>query len=280
MNWALWFIFLAGSGRVELSDRLAAWKAEIEKQSGVPVHCARLYVERGAGILDIPEDAPEAVLLASLFQGRPELKMEFLPMQAMNLAYDDGAARHQFVLINMARREEFAGGEEGLIAHEFGHIALQAKGYRLPVYDGGPLACEALHVGSMVQHALIRKELTRRGFDQETVWVRNLDEALPRYENAAAAGAGPDANPCARLAQLSLATDVVAGLSEQRWPNRGRYLTALRKKDPRLVAAAEAIAADFTQGAMSTPEQYEVMLDRVRQRVEALFAASETDVVR
>jgi hypothetical protein len=103
---------------------------------------------------------------------------------------------------------------------------------------------------------------------------------VPRYENAAAAGAGPDANPCARLAQLTLATDVVAGLSEQRWPNRGRYLTALRKKDPKLVAAAEAIAAELTEGEMSTPEQYEVMLDRVRQRVEALFAASETDVVR
>jgi len=217
------------SGRVELSERLQKWQAEIAALDRGKLVLARVYVRNGAYIL--PDDVEERDLLVRFF-GQYEFRSQFVRTHAININVDTPKPV-SFVVLNMDRMKESGVSEEEFLSHELGHAWLHQRNLRAPALVPGMLACEAIHTGDVVQHVLIRREQARRGIDYKKGWVGDLEKAYQALKKAPAETA-PPADLCLRLHRLSLLVDLAMGLEAEDWPNRSAYAARLTAGDPLL----------------------------------------------
>lgn len=221
------------SSRVELSERLAAWKKEIEAAGRLVLAPVRIYVVDGAYIL--PQDTPYREVLFEFFRD-VSFRNQFVRAHAFNINWESAlekGKRVSFVLLNMQRMPEFSGQEEDLLSHEFGHVWLHGRGLRAPTYVPGMLACEAVHSGDIVQHLLIRREQDQRGFGFRAGWIGDLQKALAQTEGQPAA-TRPTPDACQRLQRLALMVDLEMGLTDEEWGGRQRLIDWLGTGDAKL----------------------------------------------
>jgi hypothetical protein len=160
--------------------------------------------------------------------------------------------KFHFIVMNMARAEEWKGAEDAVLAHEFGHIWLNVTGYPSLPYDAGPDSCLAIHAGDAVQHILIRREMDARGIPQLPYMIPNLERALKELEKSQPA----PVPRCQKLAQLALWIDVRLGLNEEQWGELPRFLDLMQKNYPELAGVAGEICEYLESKDVSDAGQY------------------------
>ena len=276
----MWILFLMVTGvlwgqsaRVELAPRLREWQGEIEARGGGRLLPVRVFVEMQGGVATyvLPEDAPQRAVLARYF-GDVNFRTQFVRTHAVSINYTGTEGRLSFIVLNMARLKELGSDEETLLSHEFGHAWLHALGLRAPALGAGMAACQAIHVGDIVQHILIREEQSRRGFDFRPGWTRDLEVAAVKLESQAAE-TQPPADACLRLERLALMIDVESGLTDGQWTRRGSFLKRLPGGDPRLADFAHRLARILRGFELRDPTEYYMALGTVLSASHMLFQA-------
>ena len=274
----IFFLLVAGavwgqSARVELSPRLRVWQGEIEARGGVKLWPVRVFVEMQGGVPTyvLPEDAPQRPVLARYF-GDVNFRTQFVRTHAVAINYTGAEGRLSFIVLNMARLKELGSDEEILLSHEFGHAWLHAQGLRAPALGTGQAACQAIHVGDIVQHILIRQEQDRRGFDFRPGWTRDLEVAAVKLEGQTPE-TQPPAEPCLRLERLALMIDVESGLTDGQWARRRSFLERLPAGDPRLADFAHRLGRILRGFELSDPTEYYMALSTVLSASHLLFQA-------
>lgn len=259
------------SARVELSPRLREWQQEIETTGGGRVFPVRVFVEMRDGVPTyvLPEDAPQRPILARYF-GDASFRGQFVRTHAVSIHYTGPEGRMAFIVLNMDRLKEMAAGEELLVSHELGHAWLDARGLRAPVLAPGQAGCQAIHVGDIVQHMLIREEQTRRGFDFRPGWTRDLALAADRLGRQAPE-TKPTADPCLRLERLALLVDVEAGLTDGHWTGRPAFLERLPAGDPALRDMARRLTRILRGYDLANRTEYYLALGTVLSASHLLF---------
>ncbi len=252
------------SAAVALTERLAAWKDKIERLGGGRVIPVRVHHDRERNLLILPADAAERAVARRYFL-QPEFLAGFNAAHALALNYSGPEGRLHFILLNMARAAEWIAGEESLIAHELGHAWLNARGWTLPDFEGGPSACVRIHAGDIVQHVLIRAEMSRRGFAWRDYLAPNLEETLARIERHEPSA--PPAPPCQRAWQIALWVDVRLGLSTADWDRRDRFLDACGRAYPGLRALTDELCERVAAADLNDRDQYRRTLEWVEDRL-------------
>ena len=258
------------SSRVELNERLAAWKQEIEKAGKLELVPARIYVVDGAYIL--PLDTPHRAVLYEFFRDTG-FRNQFVRAHAFNINWESAlepGKRVSFVLLNMQRMPEFSGQEEDLLSHEFGHVWLHARGMRAPTYIPGTLACEAVHAGDMVQHVAIRMEQDERGFRFREGWIEDLKKALRQTEGQPRA-TRPTPDVCQRLQRLALVVDLEMGLRDEEWSERRKLVEWLGEGDEKLRKVSGELLRVFRSVDLSERLGYAAALGASRAAAQLLL---------
>jgi hypothetical protein len=221
----LWGLLAASLAAGELTERLEAWKKEIEEAGGHRVVVARAGWKDG--VYTVPEDTPARDLVA-LILAQPGVGEQLRQAYSLTVSNQTPEGTTHAVLLNLARRGEWEDHEEALLAHEFGHAWIKARGYPTLRYVPGPAACLSIHATDIVQHVLIREEMDRRGIDHRTAWIRALEKSLEFHEAAGQA----EVEPCERVKEAALWMDLRLGLTGEQWPAKARYEKALRRRFP------------------------------------------------
>lgn len=199
-----------------MSAALDAWGREIERHSGGRIVVVPVETNTTDNTITIPPEFPGRPIVRDLLLDEPFVR-QFTAAHALTVNHLPG--RLHFILLNQARASDWGGLDpEPLLAHEYGHIWLQALGYRSPDADG---TCVPTHAGDIVQHVLIRDETRRRGFAYDAFWKANQERWLD-----AATGPLP-LDSCGRLQLLSAWLDASLGYSERTWPRRAAFLEYL-----------------------------------------------------
>ena len=274
--WILFLVLAGGlwgqSSRVDLSPRLREWQGEIEARGGGQLLPVRVFVEMQGGVPTyvLPEDAPQRPVLARYF-GDANFRTQFVRTHAVSINYTGVEGRLSFIVLNMARLN---GDEEILLSHEFGHAWLHAQGLRAPALPPGQAVCQAIHVGDIVQHILIRQEQDRRGFDFRPGWTRELEVAAVKLQSQTPE-TQPPAEPCLRLERLALMIDVESGLTDGQWARRRSFLDRLPAGDPRLADFAHRLARILRGFELQDPTEYYMALGTVLSASHMLFQAPD-----
>ena len=264
----VWAVTLWGqSSRVDLPPRLRVWQQEIESRGGASLIPVRVFVEvrNGAPTYVLPDDTPQRPLLAQYF-GDANFRAQFVRTHAVSIQLPTVS----FIVLNMDRMKDMGAGEEILLSHEFGHAWLHAQGLRAPVLPPGQAGCQAIHVGDIVQHLLIRDEQTRRGFDFRPGWVRDLQAAAEKLRQQPPDTTTP-IDPCLRLERLALLVDVEAGLTDGQWTGRKEFLDRLPAGDPRLKDMAGRLTRILRGYDLANATEYYLGLSTVLSASHLLF---------
>jgi hypothetical protein len=267
----------AQSSFVALSDSLAQWKKEIEQKSEGKLIPVRVYTDPLRNELVLPEDTPERAVLRRYFLDE-SFRALFVDAHSLSLNYSGTEGKFHFVLLNMARVDEWGGFEDAVLADEFGHAWLAALDYGTPVFMPGDRSCLHVHASDALQHLLIRHELTRRNIPHLDFWRHSLDLSLRKMKSEAAQP--PQSKPpCQRLAQLALLLDVRLSLSPQLWKNFDRFQQLIAKLSPEIMPAAQDLEKRLRQlqPAASSPlpdrKAYQDTLDYLLDKFTELYDA-------
>ena len=249
------------SAAIVLGPKLVEWRDEIEALGNHRVILVRIYTDQVRGLIYLPRDAEERPVLAAHFHNE-NFRREFIATHAMTVEHRTGNQLLHFVLLNMAREAEWNGNEDAVLAQEFGRIWLFARDYPAPVYEGKSDSCIAILTNDVVQHPLIREELRRRGIDYNSFWLPLLQRSLTEMEFSDPVPT-EEIPTCQLLAKLVLWVDVSMGLTEETWPQRDRFLTAMQKQYPILHDMAEQLTGMLEGAKLTDRAQYEKTLTNV-----------------
>jgi len=227
------------SATIVLSEPLAEWKREIEETGTGRVILARVYTDHERNLLILPSDAQQRPALRRYFLNDSFVKA-FVTAHAVNINYEGIEGKFHFILLNMVRAGEWHGLEEAVLAHEFGHVWLYARGYPFPVYEGRADSCVSIVAGDTLQHILVREEIRRRSIPYLPYWLGKLDTSLEELERTAH-NARNNIPVCHQMAQLALWLDVRLGLSPEQWNNYDRFLEAMEQNSPALKPHVEGL---------------------------------------
>ncbi len=232
--------------QLALPEAVEGWRRETEALLGGPVKILTLPAE------DLAE---EDRALLDAYWANPAFQQAFARAQALTLSVRWGGVLRPYVLLN---REQIANSRQDvaiLVAHELGHVWLQAQGMLPPRFAGG---CLAAHVGDIVQHARIRQEMDRRGVDWRPSYRRDYQWAWERSRGGTGGATGDE---CFRAQRLSLMLDVRLGFGAEEGGWRNEYLAILGRQDPE----GEALAIEIAEWLDT--ENYAGALDQVREAV-------------
>ncbi len=202
---------------------LPQWRREIEALTGGRVVTVPVFTDTAENTLRIPPDFAGRTVVRNLLQQEPFVR-QFVRAHALNVNYSGSEGVFHFVLLNTALGEDWKGNEEALLGHEYGHIWLNALGYRSPRYeDGGAAPCVLTHAGDVVHHVLIREEAQRRGFHYLAFWTRNIERWLDNREVDPA-----KFDACDRVQLSSMYLDTALALSPDTWKPFDRFERRVR----------------------------------------------------
>ncbi|MCS7024078.1 MAG: hypothetical protein NZV14_04720 [Bryobacteraceae bacterium] len=242
-----------------------SWLAEVEQLSGHRVVVVPVETNRATNTISIPADFPGRPVVRELLM-QENFVAQFVRAYALTVSASQSGQRFHFVLLNLARAEQWQDHREQLLAHEAGHLWLDALGYRsLQVDPSDPQACLATHASDIVQHILIRQEMQRRGFDS-SFWIFNQQEWLRQLPES-----GPvNVAGCERAQVVSLWLDGALGLNPSVWPQWPIWKVRTRQAFPDLVAAAERLASFLENLNLWDRSLYEAALGRVFRQLQLL----------
>jgi hypothetical protein len=235
---------------------LDQWKRDAEALSGAPIQILRI----GGMPLALPGVVARAL-------GDESFRRNLAAAHALTIHWD-GVEKAHYVLLNMALAAQWKDAEEGLLAHEIGHIWLNAAGYRTPPYESGPVACLSVISADIPQHILIRAEVERRGIAASRYWLGNLELAKRSIEGRRPTGR---LDPCQKLVVLSQWMDARLGASPDSWTEWDCFESLYAKTYPSLKPHADALASLLRPLDLRGREQYQSALRSVRERLEIVL---------
>lgn len=259
---------------LDLTPRLADWKTEIERESGIAVSIAEVQFNAAGDEMRLPPDTPRSELMGRYLSSQ-EFAAEFRHMFAVMVHHKDVEPGDFLIMLNGARRKDFAGAEEAVIGHELGHAMLRARRYPTPAFVPGVSGCLAIHSGDIVQHILIRAELDRRGIAHVPFWLRSLDSAA----DAMAAASLPQRDRCARVRQVAQLVDVRLGLRGVDWAGREKYESAVRSRFPEVERTAGDIVAYLENLDVRDKPAHDAAVRFVFQRLKDLAQRRTKDYI-
>lgn len=239
---------------------LAEWGTEIEQLDGSTIVTVEVETEPVENLLRIPAQFAGRPIVAAFLQ-EPKNVLQLTRAHALTLNWSGAGQVFHFILLNMARAADWEGRRDALLAHEYGHIWLQATGYWSPEYDN---SCLAIHSGDIVQHVLIREETRRRGFDYMEFWKQPQEAWL-------AAQQGPvELDRCQRMQLASAYLDARLGLTNAQWEKRGQYLGAIWRDYAPIATVGEELA-NFMEGLdLWDRSLYQTAMERSARSLQAL----------
>ncbi|MBI3209875.1 MAG: hypothetical protein HYZ37_13395 [Candidatus Solibacter usitatus] len=215
-----------------MSPVLEQWQREIETASGGLVVLVRVETDPVENVLRIAPQFPGRPIVAQRLS-QEAFVVQFIRTHAMSITYEGPEGNFHFVLLNMARAADWEGLEDSILAHEFGHLWLNATGFRsLPMQQDALRDCLAIHVNDIVHHILLRQEARRRGIDAMAYWL-NTREA---WMKSVAGSEAPALDECQEWQIVAECVDALMGAS--RWPRLGEFLNLMRTRHPRLMDRA------------------------------------------
>ncbi len=229
--------------------------------SGGTVALARVYYDPARGTVRLPQDAPERTVIVQYLR-KPGFLKQFVAMPAVTIHHKDGGRTLHLILLNMGRRSEWGRYEEALIGQELGRVWLYVRNYPEPAYDGTQEACLGIQAADLLQRQLIRKELERRGIDYNAYWLPLLEAAMHRMETAEVKPA-EEIPTCNLMSKLVLWLDARLGITDQEWPDRGRFLQALARMYPILQRTSDDLYTQLAPLELSDQKTYERALQLV-----------------
>lgn len=239
---------------------LDTWREEIESLSAGKIVLVRVETEQPENVLRIPAEFPGRAVIARLLTQEPFVR-QLVQSHALNVNYTGEEGAFHFILLNMARAADWQGREADLLAHEYGHIWLAAKGYKSPAYAD---RCLAIAAGDIVQHILVREEAARRGFDYPAFWKQTHDAWL---EKEAAVTEQPSLDACQKLLLVSEWVDATLAFEEGGWANRDAYLRLLSQRHPTLQPVVEELAAWLSDADLWDHGTYQSALQHVARTI-------------
>lgn len=250
---------------------LEEWRREIELRTGGRIAVVPVHTDPERNEMRLPEDL-DAARIARRYLADDSFRRELTLAQALTINHRGPEGEIHLILLNMALADQWKGAEEGLLAHEVGHIWLDAMGLRAPAFQPGPRACIGIHAGDIPQHVLIRAEAERRGISTRPHLLGNLRMALAALESGKATRDPP---PCARLALLSQILDARVGVTAEQWDERSRFLQLFESAYPEVASQAPAIEERLRLADLTDREQLEAVTEFVRRQLERLFESPE-----
>jgi hypothetical protein len=217
--------------QLELPPAVEAWQRDIEAKIAAPIR-----------IIEVPSprlSAEEQLLLEPYF-ANPAFQQALARAQALTLSLRRGDSLRPFVFLNLEQLARSPNNPVMLLAHEFGHLWLQANGFFPPKFNGPFAPCLAIHTGDIVQHEFIRAEMDRRALPWRTGYQLDYEAALAaaRLDSKVPAG-----DPCLRAQRLSLMMDLRLGFPAAHHEWRNEYLRLLGAQDP----DAEAVSIELSE---------------------------------
>lgn len=256
-----------------LTAALASWKADIEAKSGTPVYLAVVEHDEAANTYSLGADAPRRELFTEYLKQESFLT-QFSRMYSVLIHRKQPGDNSFLIMLNGARRKEWAGHEDALIAHELGHAWVKAEGYPTPMFVNNRWACVSINAGDITQHVLIRAEEERRGIDYKSFWLKSLEDATKQLE---AAGKPPEGERCLRVQQVAQLVDVALGLKPGEWDGRDRYQADVRKAMPEIEETTNAILDYLRKHDMTDRDQHREALKFVFEKLKDLAYARTSD---
>lgn len=247
---------------------LDQWRREIEGLTKGRVITVPVATDRARNTLHLPPDFPGRAIVRDLMREESFVR-QFVGAHALNVNFEGAAGKFHFILLNLALRDDWNGMEAGLLGHEYGHIWLNAMGYRSPVYSSANGdACAGVHAGDAVQHVLIRQETARRGFDSVGFWLKSLERWLAE---TAALQAPVRLAPCQRLQMIVLCLDAALGPGRS-WVRFNEFQDRVRSLHPALVPVAEALEKALNGLDLWDRSAYEFALRQTIETMERVHA--------
>lgn len=217
--------------------------------------------DRARNLLRIPAQFPGRSVLARYLM-QESFVAPLIRAYAISSNYRGPEGRFHFVLLNMARSGEWSGMEPELLAHEYGHLWLDALDYASLSFEASALACAATHASDIVQHILIRQEARRRGFDVMRFWIRIQEKWLDEQAQAQAAEASA-LEPCERMQLFSHWMDAELGLSEAQWGRWREYRARVERYFEGEQEGIEQLKLWLKQYDVSDRSYYEVAMAKI-----------------
>ncbi|MFN7937043.1 MAG: hypothetical protein U0R19_27215 [Bryobacteraceae bacterium] len=239
---------------------LDKWREEIESLSAGKVVLVRVETEQPENVLRIPAEFPGRAVVVRLLTQETFVR-QFVQAHALNVNYSGEEGVFHFILLNMARAADWQGREDDLLAHEYGHIWLAAKGYKSPAYAD---RCLAIAAGDIVQHILVREEGARRGFDYPAFWKQTHEAWL---EKEAAITDPPALDACQKMLLVSEWVDATLAFAEGGWERRDAYLGLLSQRHPTMQPVVEELAAWLSDADLWDHGTYQSALQHVARTI-------------
>jgi len=246
---------------VALPAVLEEWKKEIEGRTFQRIEILRIPGD--------PFPKEDEDVLFSYF-AKPDFVASFQQAQALTFRYERAGKSRSLILLNLPRMQATQNSPAALIAHEMGHLWLASLGFLPPVYEPGPKACLAIHLGDIVQHILLRAESDRRGIPWRSSYERDYTAARETYRTSSEQGPGDD---CRRAHRLSLMIDVRSGFEAKSFAAREDYLAALAQQDVQAEAIAIELIEELDGKLVLEKESYDWAIERARLALERLLAS-------
>ncbi|MFN0170046.1 MAG: hypothetical protein ACKV22_26780 [Bryobacteraceae bacterium] len=249
------------------SPALDDWRKEIEA-AGATVNFVNIVTDPVRNEMRIEGEVRDRALLVS-YLANERFRGELVNAHALTISQNAGGRSIHFIVFNMAREAEWRKHEEGLVAHELGHVWLQVRGFAgVPYVSGKAESCLAIHVNDVVQHVIIRAEMARRGIDGIDYWLSKL---LPLISDLESGAAAPVLPPCRQAALLSHWLDARLGTAAEDWDKMKPVEQQFSRLYPLLAAAASEVESEVRRMNPASLEGYEQSLRFVRDRFNRMY---------
>lgn len=258
---------------IVLTAALLSWRTDIETKSGTKLFVAVVEHDDAANTYTLDPATPNRIQFASYLKQEGFLE-QFSRMYSVMIHHKEEGRNSFLVMLNGARRKEWAGNEEALIAHEFGHAWVKAEGYPTPMFVNNRWACVGIHAGDITQHVLIRAEMERRGIDHKTFWLKSLEDASNQLE---AGAAPPESDRCRRVQQVAQMVDIALGLKPGEWAGQEKYEQRVHKAMPEVEGTTREVVEYMRKHNMVNRDEHREALKFVFEKLKDLAYARTND---
>ena len=242
------------------------WKEDAERASGAPIAIARVTLLAERNRVEAPDGVPYPPVLAR-YLADASFRAQLAAAHALTLNYEGAEGRAHYVLLNQGTAAQWKDHEDGLVAHELGHIWLHARGFRAPLLEEGKPACLTILTGDIPQHILIRREARRREMDPRPYLISKLKVDLDNLEKAAATRI----EGCQRLVALGHWLDMRLGLEPGDWDGQARLEALYADHWAAIRPAADRLTELLKAADLEDPEGFARAMATVGEELQKMF---------
>lgn len=238
------------------------WRQEIEQRYQTRISVIRVQFDSVRNEMRLPATLDDPAV-ARVYLTDAAFRQQFAVAHALTINLPD---RH-LIFLNLGFASQWAGSEDGLLAHELGHVWLDRQGFRAPPFVPGPRACLAIQSADIPQHALIRAETARRGLPWRDYLITSFRAALGGFESAAE----PRLTPCQKVVLIGQWLDMRLSGLEADFDGYQRLNQLYTDRFPDLIPIAGMLETYLLQTNLNAPAAFARAVQYVHGELEKLM---------